>query len=705
MICPFCGAEVGNAIICPQCGATVATPSISVSLSLPLGTKLFGGKYSVGKVLGQGGFGITYMGADTVLSRPVAIKELFPEGCQRNGTTVQPTRIPPSDFSSMKQRFLDEARLLASLNHPGIVKVYDFFEENNTAYMVMEYLRGKSLAKLVEERGGALSEQEAVGYILKVCEALDVVHKAGYLHRDIKPDNIIVCGDGRVVLVDFGAARSFMAGRTGRMTVILTPGFAPLEQYAEQAKRGAYTDIYALGATLYYLLTGQVPVSAADRFSGVELRGVREINGRVSRQVEEAVMKAMAMRVEERPQSVKEFVKLLTAPSRTLVVASDGSGDFRDLEEAVQKAQSGTTIHLKAGIYRLKRPLVIDKPLTLIGEGMETTRIVCDGEECVVKFSGDGLFSARDIAFVHEGNRWANVVTADRGEVSFIRCLFTGGVWDEAIKRGGDGLWLFGMVGGRIEACQAIGNDLHGIEVSGLARPTLEGNTCRENKEDGIAYFENSAGVARQNICIGNGLHGIGVSGQAQPTLEGNTCRENKRCGIACLGNSAGVARQNICIGNRHGIYVGGQAQPTLEGNTCRENKECGIAYFGNSAGVARQNICIGNEYGIYVGDQAQPTLEGNTCRENDGGIAYFDNSAGVARQNICIGNRHGIYVGGQAQPTLEGNTCRENKECGIAYFDNSAGVARQNICADNAIDDIYVSPTAQPILKDNRWW
>jgi parallel beta-helix repeat protein len=578
------------------------------------------------------------MGADTILSRPVAIKELFPEGCQRNGTTVQPTRITPSDFSSMKQRFLDEARLLASLNHPGIVKVYDFFEENNTAYMVMEYLRGKSLAKLVEERGGALSEQEAVGYILKVCEALDVVHKAGYLHRDIKPENIIVCGDGRVVLVDFGAARSFMAGRTGRMTVILTPGFAPYEQYATKARFGPTLDIYALGATLYYLLTGEVPISAPDRAIGVELRGVREINGRVSRQVEEAVMKAMAMRVEERPQSVEEFVKLLTAPSGTLVVAPDGSGDFRNLEEAVQKAQSGTTIHLKAGIYRLKRPLVIDKPMTLIGEGMETTRIVCDGEECVVKFSGDGLFSARDIAFVHEGNRWANVVTADRGEVSFIRCLFTGGVWDEAIKRGGDGLWLFGMVGGRIEACQAIGNDLNGIEVSGQARPTLEGNTCRENKRSGIAYFENSAGVARQNICIGNGLHGIGVNDQAQPTLEGNTCRENKDSGIAYFDNSAGVARQNICIGNGlHGIGVNDQARPTLEGNTCRENKECGIE------------------------------------------------------------------VSGQARPTLEGNTCRENKDSGIAYFDNSAGVARQNICADNAINDIYVAPTAQPILKDNR--
>jgi len=312
MTCPFCGAEVGNATICPQCGASLAVPS--VSLSLPLGTKLLGGKYSVGKVLGQGGFGITYMGADTILSRPVAIKELFPEGCQRNGTTVQPTRITPSDFSYMKQRFLDEARLLASLNHPSIVRVYDFFEENNTAYMVMEFLRGKSLAKLVEERGGALGEQEAVGYILKVCEALDVVHKAGYLHRDIKPDNIIVCEDGRVVLIDFGAARAHMAGKTGRMTVILTPGYAPLEQYAEQAKWGAYTDIYALGATLYFLLTGEVPVSAPDRAIGVELKSVRELNGSVSERVDEAVMKAMAMRVDERPQSVEEFVRLLTSP-------------------------------------------------------------------------------------------------------------------------------------------------------------------------------------------------------------------------------------------------------------------------------------------------------------------------------------------------------------------------------------------------------
>jgi WD40 repeat protein len=346
------------------------------------------------------------MGADNLLSRPVAIKELFPEGCQRNGTTVQPTRIPPSDFSSMKQKFLDEARLLASLNHPGIVKVYDFFEENNTAYMVMEYLRGKSLAKLVEERGGALSEQEAVGYILKVCEALDVVHKAGYLHRDIKPENIIVCGDGRVVLIDFGAARAFMAGKTGRMTVILTPGFAPLEQYAEQAKRGAYTDIYALGATLYYLLTGQVPVSAADRFSGVELRGVREINGRVSRQVEEAVMKAMAMRVEERPQSVEEFVKLLTSPSVPSVV----KGVWREVATLRGHEEGVISISFSPDSRFLASGSGTRVKIWKVESWQETVTLAYGYVVYFVSFSPDGRFLASGGCFGPMGQRvWAIV--------------------------------------------------------------------------------------------------------------------------------------------------------------------------------------------------------------------------------------------------------------------------------------------------------
>jgi len=420
MTCPFCGAKVGNATFCPRCGAKIAV-STTVSLSLPLGTKLSGGKYTVGKVLGQGGFGITYLGADTKLLRPVAIKELFLFGdCQRNGTTVQPTH---PDFSFFKQRFLEEAKLLAFLNHPGIVKVYDYFEENNTAYMVMEFLRGKSLAKLVEERGGALGEQEAVGYILKVCDALGVVHKAGYLHRDIKPENIIVCEDGRVVLIDFGAARAYMAGKTRRMTILLTHGYAPLEQYTGRAKYGAYTDIYALGATLYHLLTGQVPIEAPARAQGVDLVPPHQLNPKVSRHVSDAVMKAMAMKVDERPQSVEEFVKLLTSP----VIAAP-----KVSVPSVRKGVWREVATLRHGTWAHSVSFSPDGKFLASGRGCNTVKVWevrswrevailrgHRGEVHSVSFSPDGRFLASGSADytvkVWEVGSWREIATLRHG--------------------------------------------------------------------------------------------------------------------------------------------------------------------------------------------------------------------------------------------------------------------------------------------------
>ncbi|QLQ06575.1 MAG: right-handed parallel beta-helix repeat-containing protein [Anaerolineae bacterium] len=338
------------------------------------------------------------------------------------------------------------------------------------------------------------------------------------------------------------------------------------------------------------------------------------------------------------------------------VVAPDGSGDYRSLSEAVEKAEAGATLRLKAGVHRLNRPLEINKELSLIGEGMETTRIACAEAGTVVRYTGEGTFSASDLTFVHEGLNWGGAFSADRGEVFLQRCRFTGGIRDKTNSRGGDGLWLHGNVRGQVISCHAVENELIGIRVSEQAQPILEGNTCQGNKDTGIAYFGTAAGVARRNTCTGNESRGIYVGGQAQPTLEGNTCQGNKQSGISYFGTAAGVARQNTCTGNENrGISVGEQAQPTLEGNTCQGNKWSGIAYFGTAAGVARQNTCTGNEqYGIYVGEQAQPTLEGNTCQENKwSGIAYFGTAAGVARRNTCTGNeKNGIYVASTASPS-----------------------------------------------------
>ena len=286
--------------------------STRVNGVLSPGSCLASGEYRIEHPLGQGGFGITYQGLDTRLNRAVAVKEFFPEGCWREGSTVVSAGRWTSDtYSNAKQKFLLEGQTLGQFNHPGIVQVFYFFEENNTAYMVMEYLRGKTLAEIIKQRQGKLPEAKALKHVAQVGEALEILHQAQFLHRDIKPDNIMLAEDGRVVLIDFGAARDFTTNSTTRYTTLLTPGYAPLEQYGRALKYGAFTDIYALGSTLYHLLTGEVPVSAIERAAGVELKTVKELAPQISTHVSEAIAKAMAMNVTERIQSVREFLDQL----------------------------------------------------------------------------------------------------------------------------------------------------------------------------------------------------------------------------------------------------------------------------------------------------------------------------------------------------------------------------------------------------------
>ncbi len=306
--CPYCASPVpAQAAICPACGMSIAAAG---EQHLPVGTRLRGGRYTLGKVLGQGGFGITYLGADTQENRPVAIKELFPEGTSRKANSrnvVPPTSLLGSGFAETMEKFEDEARVMAKFNHPGIVQVFDIFEENGTAYLVMEFLKGQTLGKRIEKQG-RLSPSEVQSIALKLLDALEVVHSTGMLHRDIKPDNVFLHQDGRVVLIDFGSARQFAQGKTQRHTRLVTPGYAPLEQYGTAGKFGPYTDIYALGATLYHALMGVVPPAATDRVqSNQPLRLPRETPDGL----ENAVNRALEIRVERRPQSVAEFRAIL----------------------------------------------------------------------------------------------------------------------------------------------------------------------------------------------------------------------------------------------------------------------------------------------------------------------------------------------------------------------------------------------------------
>jgi serine/threonine protein kinase len=279
-------------------------------------------RYSIQQTLGQGGFGITYLAYDQKLEQEVCIKELFISGNSTRGAnmTVQSQGNSSFSFQEFVDRFLQEAKQLAKFQHPNIVRVIDIFEENNTAYMVMEYVKGETLKNQIQQKG-ILAEKEVMQLINQLMDAVESVHSKGMLHRDIKPENILISTEGRVVLIDFGSAREFAEGKTSHQTIMLTSGYAPPEQYSERAQRGPFTDIYALGATLYFLLTGEKPLASTDR-NFEELPAPQELNPEVSPQVSNAILKAMELRPDQRFQSVAEMKGAMGTPTLSASINS-----------------------------------------------------------------------------------------------------------------------------------------------------------------------------------------------------------------------------------------------------------------------------------------------------------------------------------------------------------------------------------------------
>ena len=282
--------------------------------TLPIGTFLQGGKYRIERFISSGGFGCTYEAVHVLLEDRIAIKEFFVKDfCNRDEQTCHVTVGTLSKkglVSKLKRKFIEEARALSKLHHPGIVGIRDVFEENGTAYYVMDYVEGQSLADLLK-REGSLSERRAVGYIRQVCEALQYVHSHNRLHLDLKPGNIMLDGSGRAVLIDFGASKQYDEEEGENTSSLLgkTPGFAPPEQMANSVVQFfPATDIYSLGATLYKLLTGVTPPDATLRISGTELA---PLPSGVSASTRTAVVSALRLNKRERPQSVEAFLALL----------------------------------------------------------------------------------------------------------------------------------------------------------------------------------------------------------------------------------------------------------------------------------------------------------------------------------------------------------------------------------------------------------
>ena len=314
--CTYCMTPVQEGESCPVCGLTSGN-YVPSPHHLPPGTVLQG-RYLVGRVLGEGGFGITYIGCDLRLELKVAIKEYYPvDRSTRNASaTLNVTSfmgLSAKSFERGKQKFLEEARTMARMDKQQvIVGVRDFFEANNTAYIVMEYIEGTTFSDLTEQYGGRIPPRELFRTIEPLFQALAMMHESGLIHRDISPDNLML-ENGKVRLLDFGCARETTRG-TETLTIALKHGYAPLEQY-QQKGQGPWTDIYALCATIYYCLTGKAPPQALDRIAEETLLLPSKLGVELPPHQEAALLRGLAIRPNRRYQTVEELhAALYTEP-------------------------------------------------------------------------------------------------------------------------------------------------------------------------------------------------------------------------------------------------------------------------------------------------------------------------------------------------------------------------------------------------------
>ena len=287
---------------------------MSTEVALPAGYLL--NEYKIEALLGMGGFGSTYLAVDTNLNLKVAIKEYLPtDWVQRfpDHSVHSKSLDLEETFNWGRTRFLEESRTIASFRHANIVRVMRFFQANETAYMVMEFVAGQALQQWIKSRR-PLDERSVLGIALPLLEGLEVVHQGGYLHRDIKPANIFVRADGSPVLIDFGSARA-VSGKS-ELTSIVSPGFAPLEQYDARGAQGPWSDLYALGAVLHWMITGQQPVEAPARaFSDPMIPAVKAAGAAYSQSLLKAIDWALAPSKDARPQSVGELREAMQGSS------------------------------------------------------------------------------------------------------------------------------------------------------------------------------------------------------------------------------------------------------------------------------------------------------------------------------------------------------------------------------------------------------
>ena len=383
--------------ICEFCGFDMRTFELPRHHMRPF--TILAGKYLIGNAIGEGGFGITYIGMDLNLEVKVAIKEYYPQGaavrdCRTNDSTVWSySKSTQVFFEEGREKFINEAKTIAKFrNVPEIVGVIDFFRENQTAYIVMEYLDGQTLKQYLKVKGGKIPADELLRMMKPLIASLGKLHAQGLIHRDISPDNIMIMKDGSIKILDFGGARDFVSQNGKSMSVLVKHGYAPEEQYRSRGDQGPWTDVYALCATMYRCITGKIPPEALDRLYEDELKPISSFGVNCPRYVEQAISKGLSIRKDGRYQSMEELYDALYKgkPPKPPEPPKPKNNKTKLIIAAVATAAVGIAVIAGVGI-KMKQPdekVVAKEVVTPTPEPTSTPETKNSDEEIVQTASG-----------------------------------------------------------------------------------------------------------------------------------------------------------------------------------------------------------------------------------------------------------------------------------------------------------------------------
>ena len=427
-VCYHCMNRIQDdrAHTCPSCGKPLHVEQENASSMLPPGTVL-DGKFLIGYAIGFGGFGITYIGWDQLLQRKVAVKEFYPrQFCQRmeDGVTVTLTEQKMRDrYTAGLKSFLQEARSLASLQETvkGIVAITNYFEANGTGYIIMEYLEGMDVKNILKKSGGTREYEWCRQVVLSVLCTLKEIHRQGILHRDIAPDNVFITKEGMIKLIDFGAAKHESDLIAQDAAIVLKVGYAPIEQYSRTAKQGPYTDLYAVAALFYRMLTGRKPAPANERVNEDTLVPPSELGIMIPEQAEMAIMVCLNIRPSYRLQSASEFMEALGGKGFVPRYEPDWILPEDMLTEGRKKLSApvkgailfGTLVLLGGGMFVAAQFMNSEKNIQVTQATNDSIMVNCVGmtkEEAISQLQKNGIAVEEKITYEYSTDTEPNVV-------------------------------------------------------------------------------------------------------------------------------------------------------------------------------------------------------------------------------------------------------------------------------------------------------